>query len=364
LGGTEGHDLSSIRATPFVDLWRATLRKFQSFTQSVRQWIGLFSCLSFLASSRISQLFFLCGEQLDGGFASGISRAFKIALLALLILIVTPLLRPPTGLFDWLFLASLVGVVIWQFTWFGPYLPGAPRAVQSSTRIESDLNRIAVLTTNVLQSNRGAQRLLKIIGDADADLILAVEVDEWWTESLKDALRSRYAHNICYPLSNEYGLALFSRLELIEPEVRFILDDAIPSIRTQVRLRSGALVSVYGVHPRPPAIQQDSTERDVELLRVGLEIKACQKPAIVLGDLNDVAWSPTTLNLMRAGDLLDPRRGRGFYNTYPANWPGLRYPLDYVFSTRHFNILGMRVLPDFGSDHLPLIAELTLEPNR
>jgi endonuclease/exonuclease/phosphatase (EEP) superfamily protein YafD len=289
---------------------------------------------------------------------------FQIALLALLILIVTPLLRPPTGLFDWLFLASLVGVVIWQFTWFGPYLPGAPRAVQSSARTESDLNRIAVLTTNVLQSSRGAERLLKIIGDADADLVLAVEVDEWWTESLKDALRSRYAYNICYPLSNEYGLALFSRLELIEPEVRFILDDAIPSIRTKVRLRSGALVSVYGVHPRPPAIQQDSTERDVELLSVGLEIKACQKPAIVLGDLNDVAWSPTTLNLMRAGDLLDPRRGRGFYNTYPANWPGLRYPLDYVFSTRHFNILGMRVLPDFGSDHLPLIAELTLEPNR
>jgi endonuclease/exonuclease/phosphatase (EEP) superfamily protein YafD len=94
---------------------------------------------------------------------------FQIALLALLILIVTPLLRPPMGLFDWLFLALLVGVVIWQFTWFGPYLPGAPRAVQSSVRIESDPNRIAVLTTNVLQANRGAQRLLKIIGDADAD---------------------------------------------------------------------------------------------------------------------------------------------------------------------------------------------------
>jgi endonuclease/exonuclease/phosphatase (EEP) superfamily protein YafD len=289
---------------------------------------------------------------------------FQIALVALLVLVVTPLLRPPTNLFDWLFLGSLLGVVIWQSTWFGPYLPGAPRAVQSSARRESDLNRIALLTTNVLQTSRGAHRFLEIIGDVDADLILAVEVDEWWTERLKDGLRSRYAYNICYPLSNEYGLALFSRLELVEPEVRFILDDAIPSIRTKVRLRSGALVSVYGVHPRPPAIQQDSTERDVELLRVGLEIKARKEPAIVLGDLNDVAWSPTTLNLMHAGDLLDPRRGRGFYNTYPAHWPGLRYPLDYVFSTRHFKICGMRVLPDFGSDHLPLIAELTLEPNK
>lgn len=285
---------------------------------------------------------------------------FQVALLALVVLVTTPLFRLPAGLFDWLFLGTLLGVIIWQSTWVGPYLPGAPRPVESCEKNESDINRISLLTTNVLQKNRGVHRLLGIIVEADPDIILAVEVDEWWTERLADGLRSRYAHSICYPLSNGYGLALFSRLELIGPEVRFILDDAIPSIQTQVRIRSGALISLYGVHPRPPAIQQPSTERDVELLRVGLEIKAHGKPAIVLGDLNDVAWSPTTLNLMRAGDLLDPRRGRGFYNTYPARWPGLRYPLDYVFNTCHFRICGMRVLPEFGSDHLPLIAELNL----
>jgi endonuclease/exonuclease/phosphatase (EEP) superfamily protein YafD len=285
---------------------------------------------------------------------------FQIALLALLVVLATSLFRPIAGMFDWLFISSLLGVILWQSTWVGPYLPGAPRAMKSCEKKESDSNRISLLTTNVLQKSRGVNRLLDILGEADADLILAVEVDEWWAQRLADGLRSRYAYNICYPLSNGYGLALFSRLELIDPEVRFVLDDAIPSIRSQVRLRSGAVVTVYGVHPRPPSIQQPSTERDVELLRVGLEIKAFGKPAILLGDLNDVAWSPTTLNLMRAGDLVDPRRGRGFYNTYPARWPGLRYPLDYIFSTRHFRICGMRVLPDFGSDHLPLIAELTL----
>jgi endonuclease/exonuclease/phosphatase (EEP) superfamily protein YafD len=286
---------------------------------------------------------------------------FQIAVLALTILVMTLLFRRPAEVFDWLFLGSLVAVVIWQSTWVGPYLPGAPRSVQSCVRDELDINRIALLTTNVLQTNRNVGRLLEIIGEADADLILTVEVDEWWVERLKAGLGSRYTYNICYPISNEYGIALFSRLELIDPEVRFILDDAIPSIRTQVRLRSGSLVNIYGVHPRPPAIQQDSTERDIELLRVGLEIKAQGKPAIVLGDLNDVAWSPTTLNLMRAGDLLDPRRGRGFHSTYPAGWPGLRYPLDYVFTTRHFKVCRMRVLPNFGSDHLPLIAELSLK---
>ena len=59
---------------------------------------------------------------------------FQIALLALLVLVVTPLLRPPRTCSTGSFLASLLGVVIWQFTWVGPYLPGAPRAVQSSAR--------------------------------------------------------------------------------------------------------------------------------------------------------------------------------------------------------------------------------------
>ena len=285
---------------------------------------------------------------------------FQIAVVALAVVVALGVIRPPLTMVDWLILGSMIGVVLWQFTWVGPYLPGAARAVQSCNGTEASNERLALLTANVLLTNREADRFLEIIHETSPDVVLAVEVDEWWTERLWSGVRARYPHKICYPLSNGYGLALFSRLELVQPQIRFILDDAIPSIRTEVRLRSGATVSVYGVHPRPPAVLQDSTERDVELLRVAMEIKDRGTAAIVLGDLNDVAWSPTTLQFMNAGNLLDPRRGRGFYNTYPARWPGFRYPLDYVFCTRHFRICSMKVLPSFGSDHLPLVAELVV----
>ena len=285
---------------------------------------------------------------------------FQIALLALVVLAVAPLLRPPEGPFDWMLLGSLVGVLLWQSTWVGPYLPGAPRPVKTCEGVVES-NRIALLTTNVLQKNRDVHRLIEIIREADPDLVLAVEVDEWWAERLSEGLTARYPNKISYPLSNGYGLALFTRLELIEPRVQFVLDEAIPSVKTGVRLRSGSIVEIYGVHPRPPSVLQDTTERDIELVRVATTIKERGAPAIVLGDLNDVAWSPTTAMFMKTGGLLDPRRGRGFYNTYPARWPGLRYPLDYIFSTSHFKICSMRVLPSFGSDHLPLIAELSLD---
>ena len=285
---------------------------------------------------------------------------FQVALVALILLVAIPPLRPPESWLDWLLLGSLVGVVLWQFTWVGPYLPGAPRPVKTCGQTDPG-NRISLLTTNVLQTNRGAHQLIEIIRDADPDLILAVEVDEWWAQSLSEGLSARYPYKMCYPLSNGYGLAIFARMELVEPEIQFILDDAIPSIRMGVRLRSGSVVQVYGVHPRPPSVLQDTTERDIELVRVARNIADRGAPAIVLGDLNDVAWSPTTLKVMKTGGLLDPRRGRGFFNTYPARWPGLRYPLDYIFTTRHFRICSMRVLPAFGSDHLPLIAELSLD---
>ena len=285
---------------------------------------------------------------------------YQVAAVAIILLVLMPLTlgrltAPELSLFIALGLAAL-----WQISWIWRYLPGAPLEVPSSGAGSSEAGRIALLTTNVLQDCRDSGGLLQIIDDADPDLILAVETDEWWCARLSEALRTRYPYGLTYPLSNGYGMALFSRLELMQPTIRFLVDDAIPSVKTGVRLKSGAVIDLYGLHPQPPAPLQDSTERDIELVRVGVEIKSSGRPSVVLGDLNDVAWSPTTEEFARAGDLRDPRRGRGFFNTYPAHLPGLRYPLDYVFHTKHFSVSRMRVLPRTGSDHLPLTATLDL----
>jgi endonuclease/exonuclease/phosphatase (EEP) superfamily protein YafD len=283
---------------------------------------------------------------------------FQSAVLALAVLVAFPIARRPAAP-DWVFLAALAAALGWQMSWVWRYLPGAPREVRPARAPAGAADSIALLTANVLQSNREADRLLQIITDADPDVVLAVETDEWWCARLA-ALRSKYPYGVQHPLSNGYGLVLSSRFELVEPTVRFVLDDAIPSVRTGVRLRNGAVIDLYCVHPQPPGLQQDSTERDVELVLVGRDIRQRGRPAILLGDLNDVAWSSTTLQFTREGGLLDPRRGRGFYSTFPAHLPGLRYPLDHIFHTRHFDVAEMRVLPRSGSDHLPLIAALQL----
>jgi len=133
-------------------------------------------------------------------------------------------------------------------------------------------------------------------------------------------------------------------------------------VLTMVLLNSGHKVHFFGVHPRPPAPSESvtSTEKDRELLIVARRAKASQLPVIVAGDLNDVAWSYTTELFQKMSRLLDPRKGRGFYNTFPVQWPVLRFPLDHIFCSRHFKLRQLRRLKSIGSDHFPVFISFQL----
>ena len=56
----------------------------------------------------------------------------------------------------------------------------------------------------------------------------------------------------------------------------------------------------------------------------------------------------------------DPRVGRGFYPTFTADYPLLRWPLDHLFVSPHWEILTIDRLGNVGSDHFPIYFELCL----
>lgn len=115
-----------------------------------------------------------------------------------------------------------------------------------------------------------------------------METDAWWDARLA-ALERDFPYAVRRPQENHCGIHLFSRLPLEGVETCFLVDAEVPSIRARVRLRSGDLVALHGLHPRPPLVQQGTEQRDAELLTVGRQLKADPRPAIVAGDLNDVA---------------------------------------------------------------------------
>lgn len=283
-------------------------------------------------------------------------------------------------------LAALVGLaLLWQLIFIAPYTTLYPRQM-SDSNAEDNSNRISLLIYNVLYDNPEVETLRELIRDTDPDLILLSEPNQRWLEQLK-GLEEDYPYTIYQPQENHYGKLLYSRLDLVNPEIRFLIDPEVPSFRTQIRLRSGMLVTLYGVHPRPPGLKrpdekqeeigieeheveaqedndrEDSDMRDAELLSVAKEVKELGNiPVIVAGDFNDVAWSHTTHLFQRISGLLDPRVGRGLFTTYDTGNRLTRYPLDHVFASKHFLLVELRRLPHIGSDHFPMLVVLDFDP--
>jgi endonuclease/exonuclease/phosphatase (EEP) superfamily protein YafD len=222
---------------------------------------------------------------------------------------------------------------------------------------------LSLLIVNVLMSNRKVDGLLASIRAHAPDVVLALEVDDWWHRRLA-GIAQDYPSQVAHPLDNTYGMLCYSRLELIEPEVRFLLKPDIPSLRTGLRLRSGERVTFYGLHPEPPAPEEAETSlpRDAELVMVAREVAEGELTAIVAGDLNDVAWSHTSRLFRRISRMLDPRVGRGMFNSFHARYRFLRWPLDHVFVSDDFVLHAIRRLPAFGSDHFPILITLAYAP--
>ena len=265
---------------------------------------------------------------------------------------------------DHLFLGALGLCAAWQVYKILPYTVLAPKQVKRARR-PTRQSCVRLVVSNVLIDNQSHGRWLEVVQSAEPDVILALEVDEKWERALR-VLQGPYPHVVREPLCNAYGMALFSRLPLRHGRIEYLVEPGIPSIHVEAQLPGGAWFTLHAMHPRPPepATDHDSTERDAELQKLARRIAAAgDRPTIVAGDLNDVAWSYTTQLFLRESRLLDPRLGRGFYNTFSANSRIFRFPLDHVFHSAHFALVDLRRLDHVGSDHFPVLIELSYEPD-
>ncbi|RYZ92407.1 MAG: endonuclease/exonuclease/phosphatase family protein, partial [Sphingobacteriaceae bacterium] len=156
-------------------------------------------------------------------------------------------------------------------------------------------NELKIFSANVYQDNTQYDKLLAQIKANDPDIILLLETDKKWEQGVKELERD-YPNTLKAALPNTYGLLFYSRFEISEAKVNYLVKKDIPSIEALVHLPSGIKVQLWGLHPEPPVPGESlhSTAKDKELMRIALKARDTKLPVIVMGDLNDVAWSYTT----------------------------------------------------------------------
>ena len=259
-------------------------------------------------------------------------------------------------------LAGLVINLCYLLSLILPFTVFAKKQLLNS-RLPANENNINLLIANVFQENRRAADYHRLIETCKPDVILMVETNHWWQLEM-DSIKIQYPYFLAAPLENTYGMLLYSRLPLSGGVVNYLVEKDIPSIEVNVRIPSGQLIKLYCLHPQPPVPQENprSTERDKEILIVAEKAKSSDLPVLVIGDLNDVAWSYTTDLFSKISGLLDPRKGRGFYNSFNAKYFFMRFPLDHVFCSTDFSLTAIRRMKSCGSDHFPICVNLQYDP--
>lgn len=286
----------------------------------------------------------------------------QFAVLAVLVLIAQLVWLDLERVSSWSSIAAALLCLGYQLWWVLPYTPLWRKEVRNATNSQRD-RQLSIMTANVLTPNRNSEALLALVKKYQPDVLVTLESDQWWQQQL-DVLEDSMPFTIKCPLDNLYGMHVYSRLPLEDTQTTFLVESDVPSMHALLRLPCGDTVRVHFLHPAPPSPTEnpESAERDAELVMVARSIEHCDQPVILTGDLNDVAWSSTTRLFRKISGMLDPRIGRGMFNTFHADYPFCRWPLDHLFHSGHFTIETIERMPVIGSDHFPLFTRLVYAP--
>jgi endonuclease/exonuclease/phosphatase (EEP) superfamily protein YafD len=285
----------------------------------------------------------------------------QLFVISLLLLLMESALLDLSRPLTWVLIVVSFLCCAYHGWWILPYTRLFPEEVKSAANADNQ-RMIRIMTANVLTPNRNAKGLMELVHENSPDILVTLESDAWWQTKL-DALEPDYPYTIKCPLDNLYGMHVYSKLQLTDSQIDYLVESDVPSMHALLSLPSGQQIRVHFLHPAPPSPTENeqSSERDAELVIVARSVAETDSPFIVTGDLNDVAWSETTRLFRKISGSLDPRVGRGMFNTFHANYWFIRWPLDHLFHSNHFSLSSMRRLRGFGSDHFPLLTELLLE---
>ena len=266
--------------------------------------------------------------------------------------------------YDYVISLGLVLGAIVQATYLYNYTALATEAVPDATAEVAETDRVSLLVLNVLEGNRDSAAVRAAIDERNPDIFIGLEVNPWWDRAL-DGVQASYPHTREVINDVAYGMVVYSQLPLSDVRVEYLNNENVPTIGAVAELEDGRRFRLISAHPVPPTyfekLPDNEGQEEVALSEVGKRAEDVTLPLVVAGDFNDVAWGDTDRLTETADVLYDVRVGRGFYNTFDATNPLLRWPLDHVLVTDEWRVVDLALGSDVGSDHFPFYVELALE---
>ncbi len=202
-----------------------------------------------------------------------------------------------------------------------------------------------ILAYNVNINNKNQAKEIDFIRNTNADIVVLAEAGGLWQAYLYQ-LKTTYRYGCGHKDNSPFALQVLSKVPLHSCQIYPF--SGFPSIRLETVNKR----VIYALHPPPPITAALAKQRNNYLLQVAQKITMETKPTLVVGDMNNTAFSPRFRKFLQRANLQ--------MHTYRAlpTWKPFFLPIDHALS-RHTEKLSVSVKPlawQF-SDHRPLLIE-------
>ncbi|MDJ0700769.1 MAG: endonuclease/exonuclease/phosphatase family protein [Woeseiaceae bacterium] len=269
---------------------------------------------------------------------------FRLQYLVIAAILLLLFLLMRSWLYVWLMLATVALNAWFVVPW---YLP-ADEAPHNEGRFK-------VLLANVFAENNDHYVLRALLDAEQPDIVFLQEIGMGWALTL-DTWED-YPHRHIVPRYDYFGIAVLSRLPLDTVEVVGSPPRGFPTLVVGTSIDENA-VTFVSTHPMPPMNTANFEARNMQLASVAELVNESDGPKVLIGDLNTTMWSENYQRLVGSTGLENVRTGFGVLPSWPVFLPFAMIPIDHCLVSGELHASDVRLGPDIGSDHRPLIATL------
>jgi endonuclease/exonuclease/phosphatase (EEP) superfamily protein YafD len=252
--------------------------------------------------------------------------------------------------------------------WFGAALALLAAVPISATVIDRTGGQLATahaaapafrfVTFNQFAGNRNAPALGQWLEHSQADVVAIQELSSPQAVQALAAVLPSYPH-VHAQFGRWADVTLFSRWPILAAQSVELVPGGAQAAKLRIAWR-GRPVSVVGVHLHWPIGAANVRFRNAELLALAELARVIHEPLLIGGDFNITQWSPVFDAAFAASPLQDCSRGQGLVNSWPSFFPPAAIRIDHCLASRDWRVLKLWAGPSLGSDHLPMVNELTL----
>jgi len=259
-----------------------------------------------------------------------------------------------TAFQSWKFVPIAMMCALINAMYVGPYYRSKAKRSGNSSPVP-----LRLLQANVLKKNTNYAALLELVSGNQPDLVVLQEITDDWKEPTQ-LLQADYPFVKSVPLPEGAGMAILSRYAFAEVQVLHFDFSAHVAILVRLNVKEKS-ISVLAMHPTTPITPTKFKNRNLQFREAAKLLKSFEGSKVLVGDLNTTMWSPYFTALIRNSGLRDARMGFGLCTSWPMPLPSfLRLPIDHCLVSDDLEVTRLQIGPNIGSDHRPLIVDLSL----